>query len=1139
MADSEASACPGEEQLAAFLCNACSPSQVSYIHNHIAACSSCQQWVAEGEADQEVEESVCRVLEHQNRLIERDSVNESNHSSTGNSSLSECPISRVLSANGYLVLEEIGRGGMGVTYKAVQLGTGQTVAVKVLGFGILPSDRSRRRFEREIELSARLQHANIARVYDNGFANGVPWYAMELIDGVHLDTYLKQRPSNPHETLRILGIVCKALQHAHQRGVIHRDLKPSNIKVSDDGQPHVLDFGLAKTYLEGDDCLTISIDGEVAGTPAFMAPEQAAGKLDEIDTRTDVYSLGAVLYFLLTNVPPHGVSGSRLELLQRIAQEEINKPRDVNGNVDSELEAILFKALAQNPEHRYSSVGEMAVDLENYLVGDPLLAKQQTVTYLLLKRFKKHRSRVITIMSLVIMAVLTAFFFVEYKYATELLGFNREEEDTLNMDLGIESISELIVLSNRFIDGGSENWLLDKVGAELIGRQARLASLVQNAIQVNEMDAIADILSDSESRLHDQLIDLPYDTDKDNLCEQVRLQLEKGLIFPMPMGRRQEWENTFRALDLLDPDNKHIHKIKEKKRRLEWDLCSQDCSRHSDGQFSEEWHNICGTTVGGNGTTETLHVSSTLPSGGSVSLDIPTVDSFLGYLHLKITVQLGLVDGGNVGKLGRIQFTGKDTIHPVLSIERSNGVWIGIVNNNMMFVLPSFVPEEENTVDLWWYGERNTFDMYVNDYLLVEEWSMKTRLGSEIKEIQFSCEQGVDMQIDDVKVSVDNAPMKVDLRDLNLTVDLRETELTPFLHIPSDSYYMTVYDFDDDGMMEIATGGGTNESGLNFYRIETSSFDYSLINGSTFDSFTVFPIGVVNDRLIVLGKRSDIEGGDPWTRLLMVDVDDDLSTTVAWSRLYDTSVVNDVVSISTVSNADEVALGLGQGGKRIEFLGQRTGSSRLLYDQCRPTIRPNQNGLNSDITSLAPLDLDEDGIDDLLFFGWGHWHAFCPAVVLLDESVSGSDVIRMTEPTGKCRVDTSKLPELGNCLIAVAEDRTGKNQDNIGSCGLRVWKIPNDVDRILEATEPELYEAGNAIALAVGSLNGENVFAVGFQEDLLGEKFLTKKLILRIYGVRNSKLDRIWESTVYGANHTVHGMEFADVNGDGENRSGR
>jgi serine/threonine protein kinase len=194
---------------------------------------------------------------------------------------------------------------MGTVWRAEQLSTRREVALKLMAAVRFDSAKAQVRFEREVELTARLDHPNIARVYDSGLHHGMYYYAMELVDGTPLDRYVKSNNLSKNQILVLMQKVCQAVLYAHLRAVIHRDLKPSNILVDPGGQPHVLDFGLAKALLEDDEALTISVEGQVAGTPAYMSPEQAAGRHDETDTRTDVFSLGVILYELLTGQSPH------------------------------------------------------------------------------------------------------------------------------------------------------------------------------------------------------------------------------------------------------------------------------------------------------------------------------------------------------------------------------------------------------------------------------------------------------------------------------------------------------------------------------------------------------------------------------------------------------------------------------------------------------------------------------------------------------------------------------------------------------------------------------------------------------------------------------------------------------------------
>jgi hypothetical protein len=292
---------------------------------------------------------------------------------------------------GYEILNEVAAAGQGRVWRARQLSTRRVVALKVPRGDLLRSRAALTRFEREVELTARLSHLNIARIYDSGIHQGLYYYAMELIDGVWLDTYVREHSLSQPEILGLMRTICDAIQHAHQNGVLHRDLKPSNILVTPDGQPHVVDFGLARAVAGSNPAGTTSLDGEVTGTPAYMSPEQAAGLRDQLDTRTDVYSLGVVFYRLITGGFPYEVSTSMLQTLRNIQECDPIRPSKIVPRLDRDIEAILLTALAKEPERRYQSVAELRGDLERYLAGKPILARCDSSLYLLRKMIVRHR----------------------------------------------------------------------------------------------------------------------------------------------------------------------------------------------------------------------------------------------------------------------------------------------------------------------------------------------------------------------------------------------------------------------------------------------------------------------------------------------------------------------------------------------------------------------------------------------------------------------------------------------------------------------------------------------------------------------------------------------------------------------------
>ncbi len=305
---------------------------------------------------------------------------------------------------GYEILGELAAAGQGRVWKARQLSTHREVALKVPRVDLLRSRAALTRFEREVELAARLNHPNIARIYDSGVHQGLYYYAMELIDGVWLDAYAKEHSLSLSQILALMQAICNAIQHAHQNGVIHRDLKPSNILVTQDGQPHIVDFGLAVTITREDTTGTTSVDGEVTGTPAYMSPEQAAGLREHLDTRTDVYSLGVVFYRLVTGSFPYDVSTSVLQTLQNIREHEPIRPSRIARHLDRDTEAIILKALEKEPDQRYQSVAEFKTNIERRLAGLPVFIRSASWLYVLRKTITRHK-RTCTVAALLVVIV--------------------------------------------------------------------------------------------------------------------------------------------------------------------------------------------------------------------------------------------------------------------------------------------------------------------------------------------------------------------------------------------------------------------------------------------------------------------------------------------------------------------------------------------------------------------------------------------------------------------------------------------------------------------------------------------------------------------------------------------------------------
>ena len=236
---------------------------------------------------------------------------------------------------GYKLIEETGRGGMGVVYKALQVSTKGVVALKVMLGGPFALRSVRRRFEREVELAARLQHPSIVRVLEGGEVAGQPYYAMDYVAGVRLDHHLAAAQPDPRTTLSLFVQVCEAVEYAHAHGVVHRDLKPAKVLIDEEGNPHILDFGLAKAttgQADAEEAQTtyVSLPGQVLGTLFYLSPEQAAGATEEIAGRADVYALGVILFEALTGSLPFDTTGRPSQVIQRILETPPIRPSSLS-----------------------------------------------------------------------------------------------------------------------------------------------------------------------------------------------------------------------------------------------------------------------------------------------------------------------------------------------------------------------------------------------------------------------------------------------------------------------------------------------------------------------------------------------------------------------------------------------------------------------------------------------------------------------------------------------------------------------------------------------------------------------------------------------------------------------------------------
>lgn len=409
---------------------------------------------------------------------------------------------------GYEIVRELARAGQGIVYEAVQVSTKAVVAVKVLREGPLASERNKWRFEREVHLVAALRHPNIVAIHDSGITSGRYFYAMDYVRGQPLDTHVRITKPTARQIAQLMNLVCEAVAHAHRKGVIHRDLKPSNVLVNEKGTPFVLDFGMAKVV--GDELnLSLhgfeSMPGNLMGTIRYMAPEQTLGQPEVIDTRTDVYALGVILYELLTGEPPYLTNVELTAALKNIRETDPPKPSKRQRSISADLDTIVLKAMDKNPDRRYQSAGELGQDLQAWLEGRPISARSASTLYVIRKLASKHYFEALVIFALISAVFGFGGFALHANWSRQNAVLQKEQSDRAT----VTTNNEFKLLRDRnalLARSQSMGWFLLEWREGRLGRAAQ----IRNSLPAESPESIAmAFLLDEKASLDQLLASMP------------------------------------------------------------------------------------------------------------------------------------------------------------------------------------------------------------------------------------------------------------------------------------------------------------------------------------------------------------------------------------------------------------------------------------------------------------------------------------------------------------------------------------------------------------------------------------------------------------------------------------------------------
>jgi serine/threonine protein kinase len=395
----------------------------------------------------------------------------------------------------YQLLEVVGRGGQGVVYRAHQKSLNRTVALKMISLGSWATDAHLKRFRREAEAAASLEHPGIVPIYEVGEGDGSCYFSMRFVEGGQLDQVIKRKPTSIRQAAELISKIARTVHYAHEHGILHRDLKPGNILLDAKGEPLLTDFGLAR-LVEAES--TVTRTKEVMGTPSYMAPEQAMGNNAAVSSATDVYGLGAVLYQLLTGHPPFA-GGTTYETIKLVLDTEPRQPRLLNPKIDRDISTICLKCLEKDPKRRYSSALALAEDLEHWLRHEPIQARRTGIFTRGKKWVRRNPSTAVLIALLVALAAgfgsgmlhfMKAVFAVPTAKSVAVLPFSnlsKEEQNAYFADgvqdqilTDLSQITDLKVISRtsvmQYKSGVARN--LRKIAEEL-----GVAHVVEGSVQ--------------------------------------------------------------------------------------------------------------------------------------------------------------------------------------------------------------------------------------------------------------------------------------------------------------------------------------------------------------------------------------------------------------------------------------------------------------------------------------------------------------------------------------------------------------------------------------------------------------------------------------------------------------------------------
>lgn len=1143
--------CPGEEQLAAFAAD--SPDAAN-LSEHVRECAKCRSWL-------ERDRKARAWLDDLRECVHARGSQSRDVGDWTSPAWAPAPSARP-DIPDLEILRPLSEGGQGVVYEAVQRATKRTVAVKLLLPGVHQSPAARRRFEREIELVAQLRHPHIVSVYHSGYlSDGTQYYAMEYVAGASLREHVRRERLGTAAILELVATIAEALQHAHQHGVIHRDLKPSNILIDALGQPRIVDFGLAKRCDDASGTL-ISATHEIMGTLPYMAPEQAGGATERIDTRTDVYALGVILYELLTGRYPYPVEGPLPEVCRHIVETPPLPPRRASGNtrspalreslpstIDADLETIVLKALSKEPERRYQSAADLARDIRHSLRHEPIEARRDNSWYVLRKSLRRYRAATasMAVLLLVISVALLA-----------VVGFWREAVHQTRLaraaQLATEVAHDLTPVSDADVSAHWRNLqrihgclrehdskeVRDALATRLAEEEQGLIEDAETSLATNRLLPLAELLV-RDAGTPDLRSTLRRLGLVNRLCERLALWIR----VPPPVGRGYEMETCLQALRRLDPTNARAQQLSEA-----WGRISHALPAHYEEEFDfgmagvrpNGWqpkHGVeeCVFEAGGG-----MLVASTAASSGVVEKKVGPIDAnvvvltwtfeiiaddatqLMGDARAQLIGPEGMTICSGGVHAGRFEYTRRTQPGGEIEILRSEPV----------------VPGRRYRCEIRYSRTRRTYDVLINGEYLVEEAQQDSE--GPITKIGIGPNGGVRMLVHEVRLRKGDQALKKDLGKYVPLIAQADLPLDCAAWVDWKCGPMVARDFDGDGRNELVSGDTEAKGTLSFVHLTGTSFAFEKLASSPLTSVAhVEVLGWIDRWLAVWGIGERSANGDGEARgFALLDIGRDYSAAKVFGKSHNPPGHGRVERVRLPDRTLGLAVALGENEPTIELYRQSGSSTAPTFELLR-RLRPYNNDRRQSPTiySIRPFDRDDDGVDELAV-GWWHRDGYRAGIVDLadapwdepdGQAAAGRDPFEipakpLMRTSGLTRLAIAQSNSEKRYLIAATEKVDGTE----AATGTWVWEITPQLGR--HEIEPSLFVPSNVIAVATGRLNGVSLFLTASLD--VSPVAGTTDLVLRGYGTDVEPIRQVWEARIYDFPGKTADLCMADANSDGQ-----